>query len=173
MERAHPHRALRQARPISRRGCCAGWTSAACCSPSVVDPDTRYRYYAIGQTRVAGLIHLGRQMGLTVDQLAGLIAADRGAATCASHLARHREIVARKLAEQSRLLRLLDRELARGDGLLRYDVALKDAPAVLVVSAAARCAARRPHDPWALEAALRRVGAARGPAHRPPGRRAR
>ena len=44
-------------------------------SPAFVDPDTQYRYYGIGQTRVASLIHLGRQMGLRVDQLAGLITA--------------------------------------------------------------------------------------------------
>jgi DNA-binding transcriptional MerR regulator len=127
-------------------------------SPAVVDPDTRYRYYAIGQTRVAGLIHLGRQMGLTIDQLAGLIAAaDHG--DLHEHLARHREIVARKLAEQSRLLRLLDQELARDDGLTTYDVALKEAPPVLVVSAAGSVRRTHPHDPWALEGALRRVGA--------------
>ena len=58
-----------------------------------VDPDTRYRYYDLGQTRVAGLIHLGRQMGLTVDQLADLIAASE-AGDLRSHLERHREAVA-------------------------------------------------------------------------------
>ena len=89
-------------------------------SPVVVDPDTRYRYYDLSQTRVAGLIHLGRQMGLTVDQLADLIAAAE-AGDLQSHLAQHREAVAAKLAEQSRLLRLLDRGAERGDGLLRYD----------------------------------------------------
>jgi DNA-binding transcriptional MerR regulator/effector-binding domain-containing protein len=127
-------------------------------SPEVVDPDTRYRYYSIGQTRLAGLIHLGRQMGLTIDQLAGLItAADHG--DLHEHLARHREIAARRLAEQSRLLRLLDQELARSDGLTTYDVALKEAPPVLVVSAAGSVRRTHPHDPWALEGALRRVGA--------------
>ena len=127
-------------------------------SPVLVDPDTRYRYYEIGQTRVAGLIHLGRQMGLTVDQLADLLTAAE-AGDLHSHLEHHREAVAAKLADQSRLLRLLDRELERGDGLLRYDVSVKEAPAVLVMSAAGSVRRRHPHDPWALEAALRRTGA--------------
>jgi DNA-binding transcriptional MerR regulator/effector-binding domain-containing protein len=127
-------------------------------SPELVDPDTRYRYYSLGQTRVAGLIHLGRQMGLTVDQLSDLIAASE-AGDLHSHLERHREAVAAKLAEQSRLLRVLDRELERGDGLMQYDVAIKDVPAVLVMSAAGSVRRTHPHDPWALEFALRRVGA--------------
>ena len=51
-------------------------------SPVFVDPDTRYRYYDLGQTRVASLVHLGRQLGLTMDQMADLIeASERG--TCA------------------------------------------------------------------------------------------
>ena len=104
-------------------------------SPVLVDPETRYRYYDVAQTRVAGLIHLGRQLGLTVDQLADLFAAaGRGDLHC--HLERQRETVAARLAGQSRLLQLLDVELARGESLLRFDVALKEVPAILVVSAA-------------------------------------
>jgi DNA-binding transcriptional MerR regulator len=126
-------------------------------SPVLVDPDTRYRYYEGGQTRVAGLIHLGRQMGLTVDQLADLLAAAE-AGDLRRHLEHHREVVAAKLAAQSRLLRLLDRELERGGELLEYGVAVKDVPAVLVMSAAGSVRRTHPHDPWALERALRRVG---------------
>jgi effector-binding domain-containing protein len=40
-----------------------------------------------------------------------------------------------------------------------YDVALKDQPALLVMSAAGSVPRAHPHDPWALEHALRRVGA--------------
>ena len=126
-------------------------------SPAVVDPDTQYRYYSIGQTRVAGLIHLGRQMGLTIGQLADLIAAaDRG--DLHRHLAAHRDAVAARLAEQTRLLHLLDQELARGDELLTFEIALKEVPAILVMSATGAVPRTRPHDPWALEAALQRVG---------------
>ena len=127
-------------------------------SPVLVDPETRYRYYDVAQTRVAGLIHLGRQLGLTVDQLADLLeAAGRGDLHC--HLERQRETVAARLAGQSRLLQLLDVELARGESLLRFDVALKEVPAILVVSAAGSVKRSHPHDPWALESALQRIGA--------------
>ena len=128
-------------------------------SPVLVDPDSRYRYYSHEQTRAAALIHLGRQIGLTMDQMADLLAATEEG-DLRSHLERYREVVAAQLAEKSRLLRLLDRELARGEGLLRFEVTLKEQPAVLVMSAAGSAPRTHPHDPWALEAALRRVGAA-------------
>ena len=127
-------------------------------SPVLVDPETRYRYYDVAQTRAAGLIHLGRQLGLTVDQLADLLAA-AGRDDLHCYLERQREMVAARLAEQSRLLRLLDAELERGESLLQFDVALKEVPAVLVVSAAGSVPRSHPHDPWALESALQRVGA--------------
>jgi len=128
-------------------------------SPVLVDPESRYRYYSHEQTRAAALIHLGRQIGLVTDQMADLLAAtERG--DLQQHLERYRDVVAAQVAEKSRLLRLLDRELARGDGLLRFDVTLREQPAVLVMSAAGSAPRTHPHDPWALEAALRRVGAA-------------
>jgi effector-binding domain-containing protein len=127
-------------------------------SPVFVDPDTHYRYYRIGQTRVASLVHLGRQLGLTVDQLTDLInAADGG--ELRGTLERHRETVTARLAEQSRLLRLLDRELERGERLMTFEVALKEVPAILVMSATGSVRRSHPHDPWALESALRQVGA--------------
>jgi DNA-binding transcriptional MerR regulator/effector-binding domain-containing protein len=126
--------------------------------PVWVDPDTRYRYYDTGQIRVASLVHLGRQMGLTVDQLADLLtAAEQGGLR--GQLERHREAVAAKLAEQGRLLQLLDTELERGDGLMEFDVAIKDAPAVLAMCATGSVRRTHPHDPWAVESALRPVGA--------------
>jgi DNA-binding transcriptional MerR regulator len=127
-------------------------------SPVYVDPETRYRYYDAGQARPAALIHLGRQVGLTVDQLTDLLAAAEDG-DLRRHLARYREVVAAQLAEKSRLLRLLDRQLARGDELLRFEVTLRDQPSVLVMSAAGSAPRVCPHDPWALEAALRRTGA--------------
>ena len=128
-------------------------------SPVLVDPESRYRYYSHAQTRPAALVHLGRQIGLTMDQMADLLAASEEG-ELRSHLERYRGVVATQIAEKSRLLRLLDRELARGEGLLAFEVTLKEQPAVLVMSAAGSTPRTHPHDPWALEAALRRVGAA-------------
>jgi DNA-binding transcriptional MerR regulator len=127
-------------------------------SPVLVDPESRYRYYSAGQTRQAALVHLGRQIGLTVDQVGDLlVAAESG--DLRRHLERYREVVATQLAEKSRLLQLLDHELARGDDLLRFEVTLRDQPALLVMSAAGTAPRSHPHDPWALETALRRTGA--------------
>ena len=127
-------------------------------SPVRVDPDSRYRYYAPDQTRLASLLHLARQLGMTVDQLDDVVAAyesDR----LRPYLERQRAAVKSKLAEYGRLLRLLDVELERGGRPFVYDVALKDQPALLVMSAAGSVPRVHPHDPWALEGALRRVGA--------------
>jgi DNA-binding transcriptional MerR regulator/DNA gyrase inhibitor GyrI len=127
-------------------------------SPVYVNPETRYRYYDMGQARPAALIHLGRQMGLTVDQLTDLLsAADDG--ELRPHLERYRDLVATQLAEKSRLLRLLDRELARDGELMRFEVTLRDQPPATVMSAAGSVPRSHPHDPWALEAALRHCGA--------------
>ena len=48
-------------------------------SPVRVDPDTRYRYYDIGQIRVAGLIHLGR---LDREMLTGAVKAAKEQSFC-------------------------------------------------------------------------------------------
>jgi DNA-binding transcriptional MerR regulator len=127
-------------------------------SPVLVDPDTRYRYYDLSQTRAAGLIHLGRQLGLTLDQLGDLLGAwEHG--DLRRTLERHRESVAQRLAEQSRLLRLLDQELGRDEPLMTYEIGVKEVPAVVVMSAEGSIARTHPHDPWSLESALRRTGA--------------
>ena len=127
-------------------------------SPVHVDPDSRYRYYSVDQTRLAGLLHLARQLGMTVDQLDDVVAAyDSG--ELRPYLDRQRAAVERRLAEDARLLRLLDLELERGGRPLAYEVELKDVPALLVMSAAGSVPRVHPHDPWALEGALRHVGA--------------
>ena len=127
-------------------------------SPVFVDPDTRYRYYDVRQTRVASLVHLGRQLGLSIDQMADLIAAsERG--DLRRHLLRHRDGVAARLAGLSRLLRLLDQELEREEPFMTYEIALKETPATLVMSAPGSVPRTHPHDPWSLERALRRTGA--------------
>ncbi len=155
--RSHPHRRLRQAhrslprflRKLDDRGLL---------SPVTVDPDSGYRYYSLEQTQLAGLIHLGRQMGLTVGQLHDLVEAhDSG--RLHPYLERQRAAVAVRLAEQGRLLRLLDQELSRGGLPLAYEIALKEMPPLLVMSGAASLRRSHPHDPWALESALRKVGA--------------
>lgn len=127
-------------------------------SPVHVDPDSRYRYYAPAQTRLAGLLHLARQLGMTVDQLDDVVAAyDSG--ELGPYLERQRAAVEARLAEDARLLRLLELELERGGRPLAYDVALKDSPALLVMSAGGSVPRVHPHDPWALETAIRHVGA--------------
>ena len=125
-------------------------------APVYVDPDTRYRYYDTGQTRVAGLIHLSRQLGLPLDQTADLLAAwETG--DLRPQLQRHRHELVTRLAKQTGLLHLLDQELER-DRLMSYEIKLKEAPAVLVMRAPGSVPRTHPHDPWSLESALRRVG---------------
>jgi DNA-binding transcriptional MerR regulator len=132
-------------------------------SPVHVDPDSRYRYYAPDQVRLASLLHLARQLGMTVDQLGDVVSAYRSG-RLRPYLELQRAAVETRLAEQGRLLRLLDLELERGGRPLAYDVALKDKPGLLVMSAAGSVPRVHPHDPWALEDALRHTGA-RAAAH--------
>jgi DNA-binding transcriptional MerR regulator/effector-binding domain-containing protein len=126
-------------------------------SPVYVDPDSRYRYYSPGQTRLAGLVHLARQLGMTIDQLDQVVGAyDSG--ELRPYLERQRASVEARMAGDTRLLRLLELELERGGRPLVYEVALKDQPALLVMSGSGSVRRTHPHDAWALEAALRRVG---------------
>jgi DNA-binding transcriptional MerR regulator len=125
--------------------------------PAFVDPDTGYRYYDVRQVRVGGLIHLCRQLGLPPDQTREILAAaQRG--ELRHHLERQREVVAAKLAQQSRLLGLLEDELSRAGQPLAYEIELRDEPAILVMSASGVIGRTHPHDPWALEEALHAVG---------------
>jgi DNA-binding transcriptional MerR regulator/effector-binding domain-containing protein len=126
-------------------------------SPVYVDPDTRYRYYDLSQTRTAGLVHLCRQLDLPTDEIAEVVAA-RAHGDLHAQLERHRDRLALRLAEQTRLLRLLEQELERGELLMTYEIALKEVPATLVVSALGSMPRAHPHDPWSLESALRRAG---------------
>ena len=127
-------------------------------SPVRVDPDSRYRYYAPDQMRLASLVHLARQLGMNIDQLGDLVDAYESG-ELRPYSARQRAAVEARLAEDGRLLRLLDLELERGGRPLAYEVALKDSPALLVMSAAGSVPRAHPHDPWALESAIRHVGA--------------
>lgn len=125
--------------------------------PACVDPDTGYRYYEAGQTRVAGLVHLGRQLELTLGEIARLVATEDDA-ELRRQLAEHRRRLAARLDDQARVLHLLDQELARDGRLMEYDIAVRRAPATLVMSARGSFRRTHPHDPWALEAALREAG---------------
>jgi DNA-binding transcriptional MerR regulator/effector-binding domain-containing protein len=127
-------------------------------TPVLVDPDTQYRYYSVSQTRTAALIHLCRQLDVPPDEIEQLVeAADRG--ELRAHLERHRGRLTERITHQVRLLRLLDQELERSEPPLAFDIALKDIPELLVMSAMGEVPRAHPHDAWALEAALRRVGA--------------
>ena len=128
-------------------------------SPALVDPDTRYRYYDLGQTRVASLIHLGRQMGLTVDQLADLIAAAE-AGELRAHLRQHRDGVAARVggAEPPAQAARPGARARRASDVVR-DRAQGPFRPILVMSARGAAPRTHPHDPWLLESAIRQAGA--------------
>jgi DNA-binding transcriptional MerR regulator len=126
-------------------------------SPAYVDPETRYRYYEAGQTRVAALVHLGRQLDLPIGEITELVAAG-GGDELRRRLKAHRERLAAKLNEQTRVLRLLDQELARDGRIMAFDIGIKEEPETLVASARGSLPRTHPHDPWALEAALLEAG---------------
>ena len=125
--------------------------------PAHVDPDTGYRSYEAGQARVAGLVHLGRQLDLTLAEIARLVAAEDDD-DLRRQLVEHRRRLAARLEEQKLVLRVLDQELARDRRLLASDIAVRREPATLVVSAHGSFKRTHPHDPWALEAALHETG---------------
>jgi DNA-binding transcriptional MerR regulator len=126
-------------------------------SPVYVDPETRYRYYDHTQIRRASLIHVCRQLGLPNGEIRELLLAD-DPDTLRRHLERQRARVTRRLADDAHTLDLLEQELSRGKRPLAYEVALKDAPAQLVVSCRGRVTRTHPHDAYLVERGIEVAG---------------
>lgn len=121
-------------------------------SPVHVDPETRYRFYDHTQTRRASLILMCRRMGMPLGEVGELLDDDPDAVR--RRLEAHRTRITRRLADDARILALLERELSRDEQPLDYAVAVKDVPAQLVAGRQGRVARVHPHDPYLVESGI-------------------
>lgn len=93
--------------------------------PAWVDPSSGYRYYRLSQANRAEAIRILRSVEMPLDDIHETLAHD-DRSIVRKKLAEHRARLADRLAEQERMLRFLERLIAREDGIMPYDVTTKD-----------------------------------------------
>ena len=135
--------------------------------PAWVDRFSGYRYYSFDQLPRLNRILALKELGFTLEQIAGLLDRDLGTDELRSILNQKRvEVEERLLAEQTRLIQVETRlqQIERPGGLSEYIVAIKNVPELPVVSVRHVIADARQANRWldqtyrALLEDLRKVG---------------
>ncbi|HEX6256315.1 MAG TPA: MerR family transcriptional regulator [Euzebyales bacterium] len=93
--------------------------------PAHVDPLSGYRYYRLGQANRAEAIRILRGVDMPLSEIAEVLATDEPE-LIRKQLDRHRDRLAARLADDERRLRFLERLIERGEGVMPYDVELKE-----------------------------------------------
>lgn len=101
--------------------------------PEWVDPSSGYRYYRLAQANQAEAIRILRNVDMPLDDIRALLSEDDPEYTSKS-LAKHRETLEARLADQERMLRFLEHLIDRGGALMPYDVTTREVPAQTVAS---------------------------------------
>lgn len=105
--------------------------------PQRIDPETGYRYYSAGQLERLNRILALKDLGLSLDQVARMLDDKVSIAEIRGMLALKKAELERSLAEEAARLRHIDSRLAQIEqqgALADYDVALKSAPAMPLLS---------------------------------------
>ena len=132
-------------------------------APAHVDTSSGYRYYRLGQANRAEAIRILRSVDMPLDEIAEVLAAD-DPELIGKQLDRHRDRLAARLADDERRLRFLERLIARGEGVMPYEVKLKDiSPQTVAMVRRHTDLARISTDlPEGFQTIVRSVGAAGG-----------
>jgi len=93
--------------------------------PAVVDPSSGYRYYAYAQANRAEAIRVLRSLDMPLDQIQEALAAD-DPGIAAKVLDRHRARLELELARHERMLGFLQRLIERKEGVMPYEVTVKE-----------------------------------------------
>ncbi len=105
--------------------------------PQRIDPETGYRYYSAGQLERLNRILALKDLGLSLDQVARMLDDKVSTAEIRGMLALKKAELERSLAEEAARLRHIESRLAQIEQqgtLADYDVALKSAPALPLLS---------------------------------------
>jgi DNA-binding transcriptional MerR regulator len=105
--------------------------------PQRIDPETGYRYYSAGQLQQLNRILALKELGLTLDQIARMLDERVSVAEIRGMLALKKAELERSLAEEAARLRQIESRLVQIEqqgSLGDYDVALKSAPALPILS---------------------------------------
>lgn len=96
--------------------------------PAVVDPSSGYRYYTYGQANRAEAIRVLRSLEMPLEDVREALAAD-GPQVAAKVLDRHRARLEAQLGRHERMLVFLGKLIEREEGVMPYEVQVKEVPA--------------------------------------------
>jgi effector-binding domain-containing protein len=100
--------------------------------PAVVDPSSGYRYYRLSQANRAEAIRILRSLDMRLEDIREILVAD-DPGVAAKILDEHRGRLETELHRHRRMLELLERLIAREEGLMPYEVKVKEVPPATVV----------------------------------------
>ncbi len=96
--------------------------------PAVVDPSSGYRYYTYGQANRAEAIRVLRSLDMPLEDVREALAAD-DPVVAAKVLDRHRARLEAELGRHERMLTFLGRLIERKEGVMPYEVTVREVPA--------------------------------------------
>lgn len=96
--------------------------------PAVVDPSSAYRYYTYGQANRAEAIRVLRSLDMPLEDVREALDAD-DPRVAAKVLDRHRARLEAELGRHERMLAFLGRLIERKEGVMPYDVQVKEVQA--------------------------------------------
>ena len=96
--------------------------------PAVVDPSSAYRYYTYRQANRAEAIRVLRSLDMPLEDVREALAAD-DPLVAAKVLDRHRARLEAELGRHERMLAFLGRLIERKEGVMPYEVQVKELPA--------------------------------------------
>jgi effector-binding domain-containing protein len=96
--------------------------------PAVVDPSSGYRYYTYGQANRAEAIRVLRSLDMPLEDVSEALGAD-DPVVAAKVLDRHRARLEGELGRHERMLAFLGKLIERKEGVMPYEVTVKEIPA--------------------------------------------
>jgi effector-binding domain-containing protein len=97
-------------------------------APAVVDPFSSYRYYRYSQANRAEAIRILRGLDMPLEQIRELVESD-DPELARKLLESHRASLERQLERNERRLAFIERLIERKEGVMPYEVQLKEVPA--------------------------------------------
>jgi effector-binding domain-containing protein len=96
--------------------------------PAVVDPISGYRYYTYSQANRAEAVRILRGLDMPLDQIRELLESDDGEVT-RRHLEVHRASLQERRERHDRMLSFIERLIERKEGVMPYEVGVKEVAA--------------------------------------------
>ena len=101
--------------------------------PAVIDPSSGYRYYTYAQANRAEAIRVLRSLDMPLEDVREALAAD-DPVVAAKVLDRHRTRLEEELGRHERMLAFLQQLIERKEGIMPYEVQVKEVPTQYVAA---------------------------------------